>query len=284
MSILRRGSCRSRRFRRPRSSSRRASSSSGRWPTECPFVWRRRRRSLLPWIPKRIWNARGKWSAKSCQPLGPAAISGARRAPSSAERRGGGAPRHCERARRTKLWSKSNAVMAKFIFVTGGVVSSLGKGVASASVGRLLESRGLPRQLPEVRPLHQRRPGHDEPLPARRGFRHRRRRRDRSRSRALRAVRGSRALAHVQRHHRTDLRIRRSPKSAAGTTSAARSRSIPHITNEIKSRLEPVAEERGHRHRRDRRNGRRHREPPVPRSGRASSAWTWAARERSSST
>ncbi len=32
--------------------------------------------------------------------------------------------------------------MAKFIFVTGGVVSSLGKGVASASVGRLLESRG----------------------------------------------------------------------------------------------------------------------------------------------
>src|SRR6185295_1367133 len=33
--------------------------------------------------------------------------------------------------------------MAKFIFVTGGVVSSLGKGVASASIGCLLESRGL---------------------------------------------------------------------------------------------------------------------------------------------
>ncbi len=31
----------------------------------------------------------------------------------------------------------------KFIFVTGGVVSSLGKGVASASIGCLLESRGL---------------------------------------------------------------------------------------------------------------------------------------------
>jgi CTP synthase len=31
----------------------------------------------------------------------------------------------------------------KFIFVTGGVVSSLGKGLASASVGALLESRGL---------------------------------------------------------------------------------------------------------------------------------------------
>ena len=31
----------------------------------------------------------------------------------------------------------------KFIFVTGGVVSSLGKGIASASLGALLESRGL---------------------------------------------------------------------------------------------------------------------------------------------
>lgn len=33
--------------------------------------------------------------------------------------------------------------MPKYIFVTGGVVSSLGKGIASASIGRLLESRGL---------------------------------------------------------------------------------------------------------------------------------------------
>jgi CTP synthase len=33
--------------------------------------------------------------------------------------------------------------MAKYIFVTGGVVSSLGKGLASASIGNLLESRGL---------------------------------------------------------------------------------------------------------------------------------------------
>ena len=31
----------------------------------------------------------------------------------------------------------------RFIFVTGGVVSSLGKGIASASLGALLESRGL---------------------------------------------------------------------------------------------------------------------------------------------
>jgi CTP synthase len=33
--------------------------------------------------------------------------------------------------------------MTKFIFVTGGVVSSLGKGIASASLGALLEARGL---------------------------------------------------------------------------------------------------------------------------------------------
>jgi CTP synthase len=35
------------------------------------------------------------------------------------------------------------AVKTKFIFVTGGVVSSLGKGLAAASIGALLESRGL---------------------------------------------------------------------------------------------------------------------------------------------
>jgi CTP synthase len=33
--------------------------------------------------------------------------------------------------------------MTRFIFVTGGVVSSLGKGIAAASLGALLESRGL---------------------------------------------------------------------------------------------------------------------------------------------
>ncbi len=33
--------------------------------------------------------------------------------------------------------------MSKFIFVTGGVVSSLGKGIAAASIAKLLESRGI---------------------------------------------------------------------------------------------------------------------------------------------
>lgn len=34
-------------------------------------------------------------------------------------------------------------MMTKYIFVTGGVLSSLGKGIASASIGTLLKSRGL---------------------------------------------------------------------------------------------------------------------------------------------
>ncbi|MBR3228027.1 MAG: hypothetical protein IKF68_05735, partial [Erysipelotrichaceae bacterium] len=33
--------------------------------------------------------------------------------------------------------------MCKFIFVTGGVVSGLGKGITAASLGRLLKERGL---------------------------------------------------------------------------------------------------------------------------------------------
>ncbi|MGB5098125.1 MAG: hypothetical protein WBN82_09485, partial [Porticoccaceae bacterium] len=33
--------------------------------------------------------------------------------------------------------------MTRFIFVTGGVVSSLGKGIAAASLGALLEARGF---------------------------------------------------------------------------------------------------------------------------------------------
>ena len=33
--------------------------------------------------------------------------------------------------------------MCKFIFITGGVVSGLGKGITAASLGRLLKARGL---------------------------------------------------------------------------------------------------------------------------------------------
>lgn len=42
--------------------------------------------------------------------------------------------------------------MTKFIFVTGGVVSSLGKGIASASLGAILEARGLKITLVKLDP------------------------------------------------------------------------------------------------------------------------------------
>ena len=38
---------------------------------------------------------------------------------------------------------KEGKRMAKFIFVTGGVVSGLGKGLTAASLGRILKQRGL---------------------------------------------------------------------------------------------------------------------------------------------
>ena len=40
----------------------------------------------------------------------------------------------------------------RFIFITGGVVSSLGKGIAAASIGRLLVARGLDVQLQKFDP------------------------------------------------------------------------------------------------------------------------------------
>ena len=42
--------------------------------------------------------------------------------------------------------------MTKFIFITGGVVSSLGKGIASASLAAILESRGLKVTLLKLDP------------------------------------------------------------------------------------------------------------------------------------
>ena len=36
--------------------------------------------------------------------------------------------------------------MTKYIFVTGGVVSGLGKGITAASIGRLLKERGLKKK------------------------------------------------------------------------------------------------------------------------------------------
>ena len=38
---------------------------------------------------------------------------------------------------------RGDRIMTKYIFVTGGVVSGLGKGITAASLGRLLKARGL---------------------------------------------------------------------------------------------------------------------------------------------
>ena len=42
--------------------------------------------------------------------------------------------------------------MARFVFITGGVVSSLGKGLASAALGALLQARGFKVRLRKLDP------------------------------------------------------------------------------------------------------------------------------------
>src|SRR3954454_21839776 len=41
---------------------------------------------------------------------------------------------------------------SKFVFITGGVVSALGKGLAAASIGALMENRGLKVALLKLDP------------------------------------------------------------------------------------------------------------------------------------
>ena len=54
--------------------------------------------------------------------------------------------------------------MTKFVFVTGGVVSSLGKGIASASLAAILESRGLSVTLIKLDPYLNVDPGTMSPI------------------------------------------------------------------------------------------------------------------------
>src|SRR3989442_7279177 len=49
-------------------------------------------------------------------------------------------------------WREEDELAPKYIFVTGGVVSSLGKGLAAASVGALLEARGFRVTLQKMDP------------------------------------------------------------------------------------------------------------------------------------
>ena len=83
---------------------------------------------------------------------------------------------------------------------------------------------GPPGHDAEARPLHQRRSRDDEPVPARRGVRHRRRRRDRPRPRSLRALRRRAAHRRARTPPPARSTSRCSPRSAAARTSARRCR------------------------------------------------------------
>ena len=54
--------------------------------------------------------------------------------------------------------------MTRYIFITGGVVSSLGKGIASASLGAILEARGLNVTLLKLDPYINVAPGTMSPF------------------------------------------------------------------------------------------------------------------------
>ena len=56
--------------------------------------------------------------------------------------------------------------MAKYVFVTGGVTSSLGKGITAASIGRLLKARGLRVSILKLRIMFLKRPKGAAPSPA----------------------------------------------------------------------------------------------------------------------
>ncbi len=130
---------------------------------------------------------------------------------------------------------------AKFIFVTGGVVSSLGKGVASASIGRLLESRGYRVNFLKFDPYINVDPGtmspyqHGEVFVTDDGAEtdldlgHYERFAGVALSRTSNVTTGQIYESVIGKERRGDY--------LGGTVQV-----IPHITNEIKSRLQPVAE------------------------------------------
>ena len=66
------------------------------------------------------------------------------------------------------LYEEENPMPVKYVFVTGGVVSGLGKGITAASLGRLLKARGYKVTMQKF--VHQHRSRNHEPDPARRGI------------------------------------------------------------------------------------------------------------------
>ncbi|MBD2354455.1 CTP synthase [Tolypothrix sp. FACHB-123] len=131
--------------------------------------------------------------------------------------------------------------MTKFIFVTGGVVSSIGKGIVAASLGRLLKSRNYSVSILKLDPYLNVDPGtmspfqHGEVFVTQDGAEtdldlgHYERFTDTSMSRLNSVTTGSIYQAVINRERRGDYN--------GGTVQV-----IPHITNEIKGRILKVAQ------------------------------------------
>lgn len=130
--------------------------------------------------------------------------------------------------------------MAKYIFVTGGVASSVGKGITVASIGRLLKSRGLRVSVQKLDPYLNVDPGtmspyqHGEVFVTDDGAEtdldlgHYERFIDENLSRFSNITTGQIYSSVIQKERRGDY--------LGGTIQV-----IPHITNEIKSRTATVA-------------------------------------------
>ncbi|HWD10274.1 MAG TPA: CTP synthase [Solirubrobacteraceae bacterium] len=129
----------------------------------------------------------------------------------------------------------------RFIFVTGGVVSSLGKGIAAASIGRLLVTRGLTVGLQKFDPYINVDPGtmspyqHGEVFVTEDGAEtdldlgHYERFTDANTSRASNVTAGGIYDTVIRRERRGDY--------LGGTVQV-----VPHITDEIKQRIALIAE------------------------------------------
>jgi CTP synthase len=130
--------------------------------------------------------------------------------------------------------------MTKFVFVTGGVVSSIGKGIVAASLGRLLKSRDYSVSILKLDPYINVDPGtmspyqHGEVFVTADGAEtdldlgHYERFTDTSMSRLNSVTTGSIYQAVINKERRGDY--------MGGTVQV-----IPHITNEIKERIHRVA-------------------------------------------
>ena len=130
--------------------------------------------------------------------------------------------------------------MPKYIFVTGGVVSGLGKGITAASIGRLLKSRGLGVAIQKVDPYLNVDPGTMSPLQHGEVFvtqdgaetdldlGHYERFIDSDLGRDSNITTGQVYLSVIEKERRGDF---------LGATVQV----IPHVTNEIKARIRQVA-------------------------------------------